>query len=183
MNFVLALFLAPLCDMELKEEEIMTLGNNRCWGTAERHLDLTTTTTTKELYYSWRFQVRGFCFSKYYSYKTFGNICQGWCWMSAILALGRLKQKDHHEFKARLGYIVNSRPNCTTQWGIVSKHKTKTEKEVSWKNEWNYLLLGELGLLWTIISVILTVCSSDESSQTDSVSITIRTQEQSIALI
>lgn len=45
-----------------------------------------------------------------YVLKTISKIlfCLACCLRSVILALRRLRQEDHHEFKANLGYIVRT---------------------------------------------------------------------------
>lgn len=48
-----------------------------------------------------------------------------------VLTLGWERQKDCHEFKAILGYVVNSRPPCATVWGLVSKTKQQPQQEPS----------------------------------------------------
>lgn len=45
------------------------------------------------------------------------------------LALRRLKQEDRHEFKASLGYTVNSRQAWATQRDPVKRKKENKDEE------------------------------------------------------
>lgn len=49
--------------------------------------------------------------------------------MPAILALGRLRLQDHCEFKAKLGYAVNSRPGCIARPCLKKIKKNETIKD------------------------------------------------------